>query len=183
MPPGLLRKTAWESLLDFAFAYFVLLLYHWTLQLCQAFWLRALAGSMVKFTLYWFAAYTAMRKKGRFHWLKAILPSDRMEARVLGTVWVVRLLMMPLVSMALVGGLSALGVLPNDPVCHLVLLVEGSMPTAQNLVVLTELSESTKDLTPKIGRMVLRLYPLAILPVTFWMTLFVQRMPVSLAAL
>ena len=90
---------------------------------------------------------------------------------------------MPMISLSLVMGLNALGVLPNDPVCQLVLLVEGSMPTAQNLVLLMDNHESTRQLTPKLARMILRLYPLAILPVTLWMTLFVQRMPVSLSAL
>ncbi|KAL3147311.1 hypothetical protein ABBQ32_002796 [Trebouxia sp. C0010 RCD-2024] len=116
-------------------------------------------------------------------WLRAILPRDHVERRVLGTVGFVRLILMPMASMAIVGTLAALGLLPDDPICRLVLLVEGSMPTAQNLVLLMNLNPNTQPLASKTGKLLLRLYPIAILPVTVWMTLFVQWMPVALAAL
>ena len=122
-------------------------------------------------------------RRKSLHWLRAILPQDPVEKRVLGTVGFVRLVLMPMASMAIVGALAALGALPDDPICRLVLLVEGSMPTAQNLVLLMNLNENTQPLASRTGKLLLRLYPIAILPVTFWMTLFVQRMPVALAAL
>ena len=125
----------------------------------------------------------AKGRKKSLQWLRAILPREPMEARVLGTVGLVRLILMPMVSMALVGGLAALGALPDDPICRLVLMVEGSMPTAQNLVLLMNLSENTRPLASRAGQLMLRLYPIAILPVTIWMTLFVQRLPVPLASL
>jgi len=125
----------------------------------------------------------AKGRKKSLQWLRAILPRDPMEARVLGTVGLVRLILMPMVSMALVGGLAALGALPDDPICRLVLMVEGSMPTAQNLVLLMNLNENTRPLASRAGQLMLRLYPIAILPVTVWMTLFVQRLPVPLASL
>ena len=95
----------------------------------------------------------------------------------------VRLILMPMATMAIVGTLAALGLLPDDPICRLVLLVEGSMPTAQNLVLLMNLNTNTQPLASKTGKLLLRLYPIAIVPVTVWMTLFVQWMPVALAAL
>ena len=122
-------------------------------------------------------------RKKSFQWLRAILPRDPIERRVLGTVGFVRLALMPIASLAIVGALTALGVLPDDPICRLVLLVEGSMPTAQNLVLLMNLNENTQPLAGRTGKLLLRLYPLAILPVTVWMTFFVQRMPVPLASL
>ena len=122
-------------------------------------------------------------RRKSLQWLRAILPRDPVERRVLGTVGFVRLILMPMASMAIVGALAALGALPNDPICRLVLLVEGSMPTAQNLVLLMNLNENTQPLASRTGKLLLRLYPIAILPVTVWMTLFVQRMPVALAAL
>ncbi|DBA74521.1 TPA: hypothetical protein ACH3X2_000978 [Trebouxia sp. C0005] len=125
----------------------------------------------------------AKGRKKSLQWLRAILPRDPMEARVLGTVGLVRLILMPMVSMALVGGLAALGALPDDPICRLVLMVEGSMPTAQNLVLLMNLNENSRPLASRAGQLMLRLYPIAILPVTIWMTLFVQRLPVPLASL
>lgn len=122
-------------------------------------------------------------RKKSLQWLRAILPRDPTERRVLGTVGFVRLALMPMASLAIVGALTALGALPDDPICRLVLLVEGSMPTAQNLVLLMNLNENTQPLAGRTGKLLLRLYPLAILPVTLWMTFFVQRMPVALAAL
>lgn len=122
-------------------------------------------------------------RRKSLQWLRAILPRDHAERRVLGTVGVVRLILMPMASMAIVGGLAALGLLPDDPICRLVLLVEGSMPTAQNLVLLMNLNTNTQPLASRTGKLLLRLYPIAILPVTVWMTLFVQWMPVPLAAL
>ena len=101
----------------------------------------------------------------------------------MGTVGFVRLVLMPMATMAIVWGLTALGALPDDPICRLVLLVEGSMPTAQNLVLLMNLNDHTRPLANRTGRLMLRLYPIAILPVTIWMTFFVSRMPVPLASL
>ena len=111
------------------------------------------------------------------------MPRDATEARILATVGVTKLVLAPAVAFLIVEGLAMIGLLPNDPVCKLVLLVEGSMPTAQNLVLLMNLHEHTRPLAERAGRLMLRLYPLAILPVTLWMTFFVQRMPVALSAL
>lgn len=125
----------------------------------------------------------SLGEKRPFHWLRNILPRDALEARILATVGVARLLLVPAAAFAIVEGLAAAGLLPNDPVCKLVLLVEGSMPTAQNLVLLMNLHDNTRHLSEKAGRLMLRLYPIAILPVTIWMTFFVQRLPVAVSAL
>lgn len=96
---------------------------------------------------------------------------------------IARLLLVPAAAFVIVEGLASVGLLPNDPVCKLVLLVEGSMPTAQNLVLLMNLHDNTRHMAAKAGRLMLRLYPIAIVPVTIWMTFFVQRMPVAVSAL
>lgn len=122
-------------------------------------------------------------QKRPLQWLRNVLPRDALEVRILATVGVARLLLVPSAAFCIVEGLAAVGLLPNDPVCKLVLLVEGSMPTAQNLVLLMNLHDNTRHMAEKAGRLMLRLYPIAIVPVTIWMTFFVQRMPVAISAL
>lgn len=78
-------------------------------------------------------------------------------------------------------GLSSIGWLPADPVCALVLLVQGSMPTAQNLVLLLQLRESTRPLAPRMAALLVRLYAIAILPITAWIALFMTRLSLGLA--
>ena len=121
--------------------------------------------------------------KHPFQWLRNILPRDALETRILATVGIARLILVPAAAFVIVESLAAIGLLPNDPVCKLVLLVEGSMPTAQNLVLLMNLHDNTRHMAEKAGRLMLRLYPIAILPVTIWMTFFVQRLPVAVSAL
>lgn len=123
--------------------------------------------------------------QGRFslkRLLKVILPRDALEARVLTTVAVVRLILMPLASMLLITALASAGILPKDPVCQLALMVEGAMPSAQNLVLLMQLRESTQPLAPRTAQLLLQLYTIAVIPITFWMTVFVGRLPVPLSA-
>lgn len=56
--------------------------------------------------------------------LKMLLPRDNVDVRMFAAVAVVRLILMPAVSLALVRGLAALRLLPADPVCALTLLVQ-----------------------------------------------------------
>jgi hypothetical protein len=62
-------------------------------------------------------------------WLRWLIPRDPVDARMLACVAVVRLLLMPLFTLALVGALRAAGVLPADPVCTLVLLMQVNGPS------------------------------------------------------
>ena len=112
-----------------------------------------------------------------------LLPQDPYDRRTMWVVWVVRSLLTPLVGLAIVGVFSRLGILPADPVCRLAILVQSCMPSAQNLVLVMQLEPGTRDLAPKLARLLLRLYTLAILPMTVWMTVFASTLPPgSLAA-
>ena len=57
------------------------------------------------------------------------------------------------------------------------------MPPAQNLALLVNLRKSTQFLAPRLAKLLLRLYVIAVIPVTLWITVFVTRMHVPLAAL
>ena len=57
------------------------------------------------------------------------------------------------------------------------------MPSAQNLVLLMQLRPATQPLAPRMAALLLRLYVLAIIPVTLWVTIFVAGLPLNLAAL
>ena len=75
------------------------------------------------------------------------------------------------------------GALPADPVCQLALMVEGAMPSAQNLVLLMQLRESTRPMAPRMAQLLLRMYALCVIPVTLWMGVFVGKLPTPLSAL
>ena len=102
---------------------------------------------------------------------------------MLAAVATVRLFLMPLASMFLVTGLASAGLLPRDPICQLALMVEGSMPSAQNLVLLMQLRESTQPLAPRTAQLLLQLYTLAVIPITFWMAVFVGKLNVPILAM
>jgi hypothetical protein len=57
------------------------------------------------------------------------------------------------------------------------------MPSAQNLVLLMQLRPATQPLAPRMAALLLRLYVLAIVPVTLWVTVFVSGLPMQMAAL
>jgi predicted permease len=61
---------------------------------------------------------------------------------------------------------------PADPVVAIVVLTMAAMPPAQNLVLLTNLQENTRYLAPRLAGLLLRMYVLAIPPVTLWLTAF-----------
>ncbi|CAL8465950.1 g5486 [Coccomyxa elongata] len=114
--------------------------------------------------------------------LRMLLPRDAVDTRMFAAVAVVRLLLMPAVTLALVRGLAALQLLPADPVCALTLLVQGAMPSAQNLVLLAQLRRGTQPLAPRMAALLLRLYAFAVIPVTLWMTLYAYNLPATAAA-
>jgi hypothetical protein len=57
------------------------------------------------------------------------------------------------------------------------------MPSAQNLVVVLQLRAATQPLAPRMAALLLRLYALSVLPVGLWVSFFVSRLRVPLAAL
>lgn len=61
---------------------------------------------------------------------------------------------------------------PSDPVVAMVGLTMSAMPPAQNLVLLTNLNEKTRHLAPRIGGLLVRMYILAVVPCTVWLTVF-----------
>ncbi|PRW21016.1 auxin efflux carrier family [Chlorella sorokiniana] len=124
---------------------------------------------------------------GRRGWLSALrqqlLPSDSMEARALLVLALTRFLLVPLATMACLQALAAGGLLPpvlSDPVLLFVLLVEACMPSAQNLIILLQLSERTQALAPAFARLLLKLYFWAILPCTLWVTAFATNLGLAL---
>ncbi len=59
-------------------------------------------------------------------------------------------------------------------------------PAQQSLLKTTvcsypQLRESTQPLAPRMATLLLRLYALAVVPITFWITVFMMRAPVALA--
>ena len=61
---------------------------------------------------------------------------------------------------------------PSDPVVAMVGLTMSSMPPAQNVVLLTNLTERTRHLAPRVGGLLVRMYALAVVPCTVWLTVF-----------
>jgi len=72
--------------------------------------------------------------------------------------------------------------LPHPPLPRLD-AVQGCMPPAQNLALVVNLRKNTQFLAPRLAKLLLRLYFVAIVPVTLWVSVFVSRVPVPLAAL
>ena len=56
------------------------------------------------------------------------------------------------------------------------------MPSAQNLVLLAQLRRGTQPLAPRMAALLLRLYAVAVIPVTLWMTLYAYNLPSTAAA-
>lgn len=67
-----------------------------------------------------------------------------------------------------------------DPILMFVLAVQAVMPSAQNLLIALQLSPHTQSAAPGLARLLLKLYALAILPVTLWVTGFASRLGVPL---
>lgn len=67
-------------------------------------------------------------------WWSSIIPTDVFEQRALIVVALARFVLMPCLGIASVMGLSLIGAMPWDPVCHMCILLQSAMPPAQNLV-------------------------------------------------
>ncbi|GAQ83988.1 hypothetical protein KFL_001720010 [Klebsormidium nitens] len=101
-------------------------------------------------------------------------PANVLDGRAVWVVSGVRLLLLPLVNLFLTLGLMRAHILPADPICGLVLMAEAAMPSAQNLVLLAQLKAKTRPLAGMVAGLLLRQYALSILPITFWMAIFLS---------
>ena len=113
----------------------------------------------------------------------ALAPSDATEARALAVLSLVRFLLVPVtciiawrwaVAAGLVGSLAA------DPLFLFVIAVQSVMPSAQNLIIVLQLSDITRPAAPAYARLLLKLYAYAVLPVTLWVTAFASRLNIPL---
>eukprot|EP00879_Flechtneria_rotunda_P019334 GHRR01020306.1.p1 GENE.GHRR01020306.1~~GHRR01020306.1.p1 ORF type:complete len:377 (+),score=128.84 GHRR01020306.1:1633-2763(+) len=106
--------------------------------------------------------------------LSQLKPSAAWEWRAMLAVAVVRFVLLPSVTTAIVLTALHFGMLPADPVCAFMLLLQSVMPPAQNLVLMMQLQPSTAVLAPATARLLLQMYVLAVLPVTLWVSLFAK---------
>ncbi|CAI5990016.1 unnamed protein product [Closterium sp. NIES-64] len=67
--------------------------------------------------------------------------------------------------------------IPQDPICALTLMIQTAMPSAQNLVLMAQLSPATKPLAGMLASLMLRQYAIAISTViTVWITVFLLQL-------
>jgi len=115
---------------------------------------------------------------------KAITPSEPTEARALAVLAAVRFLLLPLCSLAVFQLVSSLDLVPaplaRDPIFLFVIAVQSVMPSAQNIIIMLQLTDSTRPAAPAFAKMLLKLYAYAILPVTLWVTAFASRLAIPL---
>lgn len=95
---------------------------------------------------------------------------DLVPVRVTAGVVVLRLLLMPLLGLGLVLGLLRLGLLPREPLLLLVLLMESAAPSANNLVVISEIHGHGEK---AIATILFWSYLLGILSLTLYGSVFV----------
>ena len=104
----------------------------------------------------------------------AFAVDDAADVRALLVASSVRFLLLPLVGV--LGSLALRAAnspwYPSDPVVAMVGLTMSAMPPAQNMVLLTNLNERTRHLAPRVGGMLVRMYVLAVVPCTVWLTVF-----------
>lgn len=116
--------------------------------------------------------------------LQQLRPRGAWEWRAAAAVGAVRFLLMPLLSAVLVLGAAAAGLLPRDPAVLLALMLQGTMPPAQALVVMLQLPTGPGRakggrggggdgaLAGASARLTLQLYAVSALPVTLWASWF-----------
>jgi predicted permease len=113
-----------------------------------------------------------------------LLPSSGEEARALAIISLTRFLLLPLATATALfwaTRLGWLGLAGVDPVLLFVILVQSVMPSAQNLIIVLQLSDQTRSSAPAYAKMLLKLYAAAIVPVTLWVTAFASNLKVPLA--
>jgi hypothetical protein len=114
---------------------------------------------------------------------KALAPSDAFEARALAVLASVRFFLVPATSMVVwhwVSKLGFIGSFASDPLVVFFLAVQCVMPSAQNLIIVLQLSDVTRPAAPAFAKLLLKLYAYAVLPVTLWVTAFASRLQIPL---
>lgn len=117
---------------------------------------------------------------------KAIVPSDNNEFRALTILFLVRFIFVP-VTLLYVWQIVAkyctygwMASLSADPLFLFVIAVQSVMPSAQNLIIILQLSSETRPMASTFARMLLKLYTYSIVPVTLWVTAFASRLSIPL---
>jgi hypothetical protein len=114
----------------------------------------------------------------------ALAPSDATEARALAVLALVRFCLVPSTAILVWHWVSKLGFispsLASDPLFLFVLAVQCVMPSAQNLIIVLQLSDATRPAAPAFAKLLLKLYAYAVLPVTLWVTAFASRLQIPL---
>ncbi|GMH35255.1 hypothetical protein BSKO_03123 [Bryopsis sp. KO-2023] len=113
--------------------------------------------------------------------VRILIPENVFERRALLLVSLARFVAMPIVGLASVFALSTLGALPSDPACHFGILLQATMPPAQNLTVMMNLREETRKTVPATAKFLMRMYVLSLIgPVMIWTTIFAMFTGVQL---
>lgn len=105
------------------------------------------------------------------------------EARALTILATIRFVLMPTSAVLvykLCSRIPLFAPVLADPIFMFVLAVQAVMPSAQNLLIALQLSPHTQGAAGGLARLLLKLYALAILPVTLWVTGFASRLAVPL---
>ena len=101
-----------------------------------------------------------------------LLPADRYERGIFLVSSVVRLVISPLVGLASVLACRHFGWLPADRICHFVVATISAMPSAQNMVLLLNLRDNTREAAPMMSSIILRQYVLSAVVSTVWVGVF-----------
>jgi hypothetical protein len=128
----------------------------------------------VRFTRSASGAFVGASRKIAVALRAALALDDVADARALLVASSVRFFFLPLVGVIGCLALKAANSpwYPSDPVVAMVGLTMSAMPPAQNMVLLTNLNERTRHLAPRVGGMLVRMYVLAVVPCTVWLTVF-----------
>jgi predicted permease len=105
--------------------------------------------------------------------LRTLIPASAAEGRALAVIAAARFLIVPaatVLALHVAISVDPGGLLASNPLLTFVLAVEAVMPSAQNLIILLQLRESTRSSAPGFAKMLLRLYAYAVIPVTLWVT-------------
>ena len=123
---------------------------------------------------------------------RALAPINAKEGRALAVLCIVRFLLLPVTCLIVWKWTCSLGrtfaplgsmieSLSMDPLFLFIIAVQSVMPSAQNLIIMLQLSPKTRQAAPAFARMLLKLYAYAVLPVTLWVTAYASRLAVPLA--
>lgn len=116
--------------------------------------------------------------------IKSFFKSESLaETRALCVLGIVRFILAPMTAILLFRMLSQMTMFStvlSDPIFLFVVAVQSVMPSAQNLLIALQLNQVTQGAAPELARLLLKLYALAILPVTVWVTGFASRLAIPL---